>query len=98
MDLRSVDPATLRVPPSRRQGADPARLWRQVARFGHETEGMPPILVIEGKDGELAIMNGVTRATRIAKFSPGTAVTVEVQSTNPRLDLSKLPTIRDLLP
>jgi hypothetical protein len=39
---------------------------------------MPPIWVFRGTDGELAIFNGVTRATRIAKLSPGTLVPIEI--------------------
>ena len=34
--------AELRVPPSRRQGADPAKLARQIALFGRSKTGMPP--------------------------------------------------------
>jgi hypothetical protein len=34
--------------------------------------------ISRGTDGELVINNGVTRATRIAKLSPGTTVRVEV--------------------
>jgi len=39
---------------------------------------MPPIWVYEGSDGVLKIVNGVTRATRIAKLAPGKTVQVEV--------------------
>jgi len=35
--------------------------------------------VSRGTDGELVINNGVTRATRIAKLSPGTTVRVEAE-------------------
>ena len=31
-----------------------------------------------GSDGELVIFDGVTRATRVAKYLPGTPITVEV--------------------
>ena len=37
---------------------------------------MPPLIVYEGTDGVLVVYNGVTRATRIAKFAPGTLVEV----------------------
>src|SRR6266480_6302293 len=77
-DFRDVDPRELRVPPSRRQGADPAKLQRQIALFGRSSAGMPPPWVYEGADGVLVLYNGVTRATRIAKLSPGTMITVEV--------------------
>ena len=77
-DFRDVDPRELRVPPSRPQGADPAKLQRQIARFGRSAAGMPPPWVYEASDGVLVVYNGVTRATRIAKLSPGTLIQVEV--------------------
>lgn len=77
-DIREVDPADLRLPASRSAGADPYKLQRQIARFGASADGMPPIWVYEGSDGALEIVNGVTRATRIAKLAPGTRVRVEV--------------------
>src|SRR5947199_9038248 len=76
--FRDVDPRELRVPPSRRSGADPVKLQRQMARFGASSAGMPPLIVYEGTDGVLVVYNGVTRATRIAKLAPGTLVRVEV--------------------
>jgi hypothetical protein len=39
---------------------------------------MPPLLAYEGSDGVLELVDGVTRATRVAKFLPGTKVRVEV--------------------
>jgi hypothetical protein len=69
-DFRDVDPRDLRVPPSRPQGADPAKLQRQIALFGRSAGGMPPPWVYEGTDGILMLYNGVTRATRIAKLAP----------------------------
>jgi hypothetical protein len=39
---------------------------------------MPPILVYEDPDGILEISDGVTRATRIAKLSPGQTVPIVV--------------------
>jgi len=77
-DFRDADPRELRVPSSRRSGADPIKLHRQIARFGASSVGMPPIIVYEGSDGVLVIYNGVTRATRIAKLAPGNLVRVEV--------------------
>ena len=73
-----ADPRELRVPSSRSSGADPFKLQKQIANYGASSAGMPPILVYQGTDGVLAIWNGVTRATRIAKLSPGTLVRVEV--------------------
>ena len=66
------------MPGSRRSGADPFKLHRQIARFGSSDQGLPPIEVSRGTDGELVINNGVTRATRIAKLSPGTLIRIEV--------------------
>jgi hypothetical protein len=76
-----VDPATLHLPGSRQDGADPVKLHRQVARHGKSVAGMPPLEVKRGSDGELVIYDGVTRATRVAKHSPGTLVPVEVTGT-----------------
>ena len=77
-DFRDVDPAELRLPPSRLSGADPYKLQRQIAHFGASAVGMPPVWVYEGSDGVLEIINGATRATRIAKLAPGTLIRVEV--------------------
>lgn len=95
--FRDVDPRTLRVPSSRPTGADPGKFRRQIARFGASAAGMPPPWVYEGNDGELVIFNGVTRATRIAKLSPGILIRVEVIGTI-RAAFGSLPTVGDLLP
>ncbi len=76
-----VDPARLRLPGTRRDGADPSKLHRQIARHGTSLVGMPPPEVKRGSDGELVIYDGVTRATRAAKLAPGTPITVEVTGT-----------------
>ena len=39
---------------------------------------MPPLLVYEGLDGVLELVDGVTRAMRVATLLPGTTVRVEV--------------------
>jgi hypothetical protein len=96
-DFRDIDPRELRVPPSRLQGADPAKLTRQIYLFGRSTVGMPSPWVYEGTDGVLALYNGVTRATRIAKLAPGTLIRVEVIGKLPQAYAS-LPKIGDLLP
>src|SRR5437870_4261384 len=83
-DFRDVNPRELRVPPSRRQGADPAKLHRQIALFGRSAVRMPPPWVHEGSDGVLMLYNGVARATRIAKLAPGTLIRVEVIGKLPR--------------
>jgi hypothetical protein len=96
-DFRNVDPRELRVPPSRPQGADPAKLQRQIARFGRSALGMQPPWVYEAADGVLVVYNGVTRATRIAKLSPGTMIQVEVVGKLRRLAAGD-PKIGDVLP
>jgi hypothetical protein len=77
-DIRQVDPAELRLPPSRSSGADPWKLHRQIRMHGDSKAGMPPIIVYEDPDGLLEIIDGVTRATRIAKLSPRESVPVIV--------------------
>src|SRR5262249_16122363 len=96
-DLRDVDPRELRVPPSRRQGADPAKLARPISLFGRSAVGMPPPWVYEGSDGLLVLYYGVTRATRIAKLAPGTLMRVEVIGKLLRAYAAD-PKIGDLLP
>ena len=54
------------------------KLHRQTARHGMSVDGVPPLEVSRGSDGELVINDGVTRASRVAKYLPGTLVTVEV--------------------
>jgi len=77
-DIREVDPAELRLPSARSSGADPYKLQRQIAKYGRSTGGMTPLLAYEGSDGVLELVDGVTRATRVAKLLPGTKVRVEV--------------------
>jgi hypothetical protein len=96
-DFRDIDPRELRVPPSRPQGADPAKLQRQIARFGRSAVGMPPPWVYEASDGVLVMYNVVTRATRIAKLSPGTLIRVEVVGKLRRV-CAGYPKIGDVLP
>jgi hypothetical protein len=95
--LLDVDPRTLHLPPSRQSGADLFKLHRQIAMFGASMAGMPPPWVYRGSDGELQLYNGVTRATRIAKRSPGTLLRIVVVG-----DLAgpvgHLPTVGDMIP
>ena len=91
-----VDPATLHLPGSRRDGADPIKLHRQLAQHGTSAAGMPPLEVQRGSDGNLVIYDGVTRATRAAKYMPGTLVPVEVTGTLP-VPVGGLPTVGDRL-
>jgi hypothetical protein len=76
--IREVDPAELRLPPSRAAGADMWKLHRQIRQYGSSKDGMPPIVVLEDPDGLLEIYDGVTRATRMAKLAPGVTVPVIV--------------------
>jgi hypothetical protein len=77
-EFLQVDPASLHLPGSRRDGADPVKLQRQLAKHGTSVAGMPSLEVKRGSDGDLVIFDGVTRATRVAKYLPGTPITVEV--------------------
>jgi hypothetical protein len=96
-EFLAIDPRTLHLPPSRLGGADPGKLQRQIARHGRSLQGMPPVLVYRGSDGVLMISDGVTRATRAAKFCPGQVVTVEVLGDLPR-PFGSLPTVQEKLP
>jgi hypothetical protein len=58
---------------------------------------MPPLEVLEGSDGELMIWNGATRATRVAKFLPGTPVVVQVTG-KVKNAIAGYPTVGDNLP
>ena len=76
--IREAIPGDLRLPPSRAAGADPWKLHQQIRQYGASIDGMPPILVYEDPEGLLEIIDGVTRATRIAKLSPDQLVPVIV--------------------
>jgi hypothetical protein len=92
-----VDPATLRLPPERIDGADPAKLQRQIARHGRSLTGMPSVLVYRGSDGELVLSDGVTRATRAAKLCPGLPIPAELIGRLPH-PVGHLPTVEEKLP
>src|SRR5437764_9795173 len=92
-----VDPRLLRLPKSRRSGADPYKLNRQIAKFGNSVRGMPPVEVSRGADGELVINNGVTRAVRAAKLLPGTPIRVEIIDDLP-IPVGLYPKVGDLAP
>jgi hypothetical protein len=57
---------------------------------------MPPLEVSRGSDGELVINDGVTRATRIARYVPGVPVIVEVIDDLP-VPVAGLPTVGEKL-
>jgi hypothetical protein len=92
-----VDPRTLRLPGSRRSGADPLKLHRQIAQFGASVQGMPALEVSRGTDGALVINNGLTRATRVATLLPGMTVRVEVIDDLP-IPVGPFPAIGDVIP
>ena len=98
MQLIDVDPAELHLPPSRAQGADPAKLARQIAKHGKSLAGMPPLQLVRGKDGHFRINDGVTRAIRAAKLCPGVTVPAEVIHDLPRLDVTNVPKVKEVLP
>jgi len=93
-----VDPRILHLPSSRAGGADPGKLTRQLAKHGFSTQGMPPPWVTRDGNGRLQIVDGVTRATRFAKFLPGQMIRVEVIADQPNEDYRKFPTVGDRLP
>jgi hypothetical protein len=93
-----VDPAELYLPPSRAQGADPGKLARQIAKHGNLLDGIPPLQLVRGKDGNLRINDGVTRATRAAKLRPGILIPAEVIQDLPNLDVTRMPKVKDALP
>lgn len=95
--LLDVDPRTLHLPPSRVSGADPVKLHRQIAKHGVTTVGMPRLIVFRACDGALVIYDGVTRATRVAKFLPGQTVPIDVIGDLPSPGLH-YPTVGDRLP
>ena len=95
-ELLHVDPATLHLPGSRRDGADPVKLQRQLARHGKSVADMPPLEVKRGTDGAVVIYDGVTRAARVAKYMPGTKVPVKVTGTL-RGSVGDLPTVGEML-
>jgi hypothetical protein len=90
-----VDPSNLHLPPSLAHGADPGKLARQIAKHGKSLDGMPPLQVIRGKDGHLRINDGVTRA---AKLRPGVLVPAAVIQDLPRLDVTRMPSVKERLP
>lgn len=96
-EFLDVDPRLLHLPTTRPSGADPVKLQRQIAQYGSSTEGMPPIFVYRGSDGEFVIFDGVTRATRMAQFRPGDLVRVEVVG-DLLVPCRHLPTVGERLP
>ncbi len=59
---------------------------------------MPTPFVHRDGNGRLKLMDGVTRATRVAKLLPGTLIRVEVIEEKPNSDYSTYPTVGERLP
>jgi hypothetical protein len=93
-----VDPQTLHVPATRPNGADPLKLTRQLSLYGVKIVGMPPLFVSRDGAGRLQIIDGVTRATRAAKWAPGQRIRVHMTEEYPTHDYSRFKTIAELLP
>ena len=96
-NVRYVQPGGLRCPPERADGADPMKLQDQFNEHGMDTSGMPPLQVIEGKNGQVVIYDGVTRATRSFLVEPTALVPILVTAVYPDWDLSRHPTIEETL-
>lgn len=84
MEQIEVDPRNLRLSSARFEGADPLKLHRQLAEYGREIEGMPPIEVDRTSEGEYLIRDGVTQATRAAMVCPGARIAAIVRGQVPR--------------
>jgi len=76
--------------------ADPWKLHQQTRYYGTSAVGMPPLFVYEDPDGVLVILDGVTRATRLAKLAPGVTVPVLVIGRY-RRSRATFPRVRDRL-
>ena len=96
-DIIQVDPATLYLPPGRRQGAEPTKFWPQVSRFDTSLAGMPPLELIRGAGGKYRVQSGVTRASRAAMMCPGQTVPARVIHDFPHLDVTRELTIAEAL-
>ena len=93
-EIMEVDPGELHLPPG--QGADPTKLIRQISKHGDSLVGMPALEVVRGKEGQLRINDGVTRATRAAKLCPGQLVLVVVIQDLPLLEVRRMPQVKDV--
>lgn len=94
-DFRWMLPGKLRLSPTRPEGADDYKLAMQEAEYGLSTEDMPPIEVIVGRNGEMIIFNGMTRATRAYRYHPNDPVLVEVTDVLPDISMDRYRTIRE---
>ena len=92
MDVDWILPEKLRMPRDRPRVSG-RKLFEQLARHRASMDGMPPLPVVRCEDGELMIVDGVTRATRVLDVMPaGTKVPVVVIG-DEEGDLSGQPTV-----
>lgn len=78
-------------------GADPAKLARQLSRHGTSIARSPPELLYQGTDDAFLLYDGVTRATRVAKFLAGTLIPAEIMGTI-RMAVARFPKVKGRLP
>jgi hypothetical protein len=97
-EFLDVDPRTLHLPSSRIAGADPVKLAVQFSKYGLSITGVPVPWVERDGNGRLQLIDGVTRATRVAKFLLGRLLRVEVIADHPNEDFRRFPTVGDRLP
>jgi hypothetical protein len=79
-------------------GADPIKLTRATVEARPFDSGNAATLVHRDRNGRLKIVDGVTRATRVAKYLPGVLIRVQVTAEQPKADYSSYPTVGDTLP
>ena len=91
-----VNPANLKLPPTRPDGADPFKLANMMRQFGNSVQGMPPIQVTLGANNQMMINDGVTRAT-LAAMNGVNQIPATIIENNPSLNLNNLPTIGQVL-
>lgn len=96
--IRLVDPGDLRLSTGRQEGAKRSKYLQQVRQFGAAILDMPPIEVTAGRNGELMINDGVTRATRCHYLAPSKLVPVDVIDVRLFADFSRLLRVRDVPP
>ena len=60
--------------------------------------GVSSFVRLNGGIQDQRIDDGVTRATRAAKLRPGALVPAEVIQNLPRLDVTRMPKVKEVLP
>ena len=97
-EFLTLDPRRLRLPPSLGSTVCTVKLQRQIARHGRSLQGMPPLLVYRGTDGELMITDGVTRATRAGETLSGPDSACGSSRQFAVCPFGSLPTVEEKLP